>query len=119
MPHFPPSSHSLFTPFLTHFCSPPSHTLFSLLSHTQLQVEEDDDFSQLVNPKTKYETAAVGDVNMTSLKQGDIIQLERKGYYIVDQAHSGADNKPVVLFNIPDGRVKSLGLVADQQQQQS
>jgi glutamyl-tRNA synthetase len=76
-------------------------------------VEEDDDFSELVNPKTKFETAAVGDVNMTSVKKGDIIQLERKGYYIVDQPYGGPD-KPAMLFNIPDGRTKNLGLVAEE-----
>jgi hypothetical protein len=78
------------------------------------QVEEEDDFHELVNPKTKFETAAVGDVNMTSLKEGDIIQLERKGYYIVDQPHSGSD-KPLVLFNIPDGRTKNMALASEQQ----
>ncbi len=79
-----------------------------------VQVEEEDDFHELVNPKTKFETAAVGDINMTSLKKGDIIQLERKGFYIVDQPFGGQD-KPAVLFNIPDGRTKNLGLVAEQQ----
>jgi glutamyl-tRNA synthetase len=80
-----------------------------------LQVDEEDDFADLVNPKTKFETAAVGDVNMTSCKKGDIIQLERKGYFIVDQAYGGPD-KPAVLFSIPDGRTKNLGLAAEQQQ---
>jgi glutamyl-tRNA synthetase len=88
-----------------------SATVLYLLCNPQ--VEEDDDFSQLVNPKTKFETVAVGDVNMTSLKQGDIIQLERKGYYITDQAYGGPD-KPVVLFNIPDGRNKNMALLAEQ-----
>lgn len=78
------------------------------------QVEEEDDFHDLVNPKTKFESQAVGDVNMASLKKGDIIQLERKGYYIVDQPHGGAD-RPAILFNIPDGRTKNMGLVAEQQ----
>ena len=45
---------------------------------------------------------------MRVLQRGEVIQLERKGYYIVDRplVRSG---KPMVLFNIPDGRVKSLG----------
>jgi glutamyl-tRNA synthetase len=85
-----------------------------LLSRTQ--VEEDDDFHELVNPKTKFETPAVGDVNMASLKKGDIIQLERRGYYIVDQPYGGAADKPAVLFSIPDGRTKNLGLGAEQTQ---
>lgn len=71
-----------------------------------LQVEEEDDFHALVNPTTQMETAAVGDVNMSSLKKGDIIQLERKGYFIVDVPYGGSADKPAVLFSIPDGRTK-------------
>jgi glutamyl-tRNA synthetase len=40
---------------------------------------------------------------MRTLQKGDIIQLERKGYFIVDEPLSKA-GKPVVLFAIPDGR---------------
>jgi glutamyl-tRNA synthetase len=71
-----------------------------------LQVEEDDDFEQLVNANTKFETAAVGDVNMASLKKGDILQLERKGYFICDVPYGGSADKPAILFSIPDGRTK-------------
>jgi glutamyl-tRNA synthetase len=70
-----------------------------------LQVEEEDDFKALINPKSKFETPAVGDLNMSRLKKGDIIQLERKGYYIVDVP--AQDGVSVVLFSIPDGRVKA------------
>lgn len=80
-----------------------------------LQVEEEDDFAELVNAKTKFEAAAVGDLNMAACKKGDIIQLERKGYYIVDQPYGGSPDQPAVLFNIPDGRTKNLGLVAEAQ----
>ncbi len=48
-------------------------------------------------------TCFVGDANMRTLQKGDIIQLERKGYFIVDEPLSKA-GKPVVLFAIPDGR---------------
>ena len=44
-----------------------------------------------------------GDVNMRTLQKGDIIQLERKGYYVVDEPLT-KPGKPIVLFNIPDGR---------------
>lgn len=71
------------------------------------KVEEDDDFMTLVNEKTKYEEAAVGDANMRTLQKGDIIQLERKGYYIVD-VPAAKVGQPVVLFSIPDGRAKSV-----------
>ena len=54
----------------------------------------------------RWETAALGDPNMRTLQKGDIIQLERKGYFIVDipLVRSG---QPITLFSIPDGRQKS------------
>ncbi|KXZ44656.1 hypothetical protein GPECTOR_64g150 [Gonium pectorale] len=73
---------------------------------TKKKVEEDDNFMDLVNPTTKFEKTALGDPNMRTLQKGEVLQLERKGYYIVDEPHRGA-GAPIVLFNIPDGRAKS------------
>lgn len=72
---------------------------------TKWKVDEEDEFETLVNEQTRFDTAAVGDTNMRSLQKGDIIQLERKGYYRVDEPLLKA-GKPIVLFNIPDGRTK-------------
>uniref|UniRef100_A0A7S0WYI8 glutamate--tRNA ligase n=1 Tax=Chlamydomonas leiostraca TaxID=1034604 RepID=A0A7S0WYI8_9CHLO len=73
------------------------------------KVEEEDDFMALVTPVTKFETLARGDANMRTLAKGDIIQLERKGYYIVDEpALPHRADKPMVLFSIPDGRTKNM-----------
>ncbi|GFH13059.1 Gln-glu non-discriminatory tRNA synthetase [Haematococcus lacustris] len=62
---------------------------------------------QLVNPTTKFEVPASGDGNMRVLQKGEVIQLERKGYYIVDQPLT-KPGKPMVLFCIPDGRTKTM-----------
>ena len=40
---------------------------------------------------------------MRTLQKGDIIQFERKGYFIVDEPLI-KPGKPIVLFCIPDGR---------------
>ncbi|KIY97066.1 glutamyl-tRNA synthetase [Monoraphidium neglectum] len=69
------------------------------------KVEEDDDFEALVNQITKYETGAIGDLNMRALKKGDVLQLERRGYYIVDRPW--AEGAPAVLLLIPDGRART------------
>ena len=69
----------------------------------QLQLEEDENFVDVVNPCTKMETAALGDSNMRNLKRGDIIQLERKGYFRCDVPFI-RPSKPLVLFAIPDGK---------------
>lgn len=68
-----------------------------------MQLDEGDDFLDALNPCTKRETAAVGDSNIRNLKRGEIVQLERKGYYRCD-APFIRPSKPVVLFAIPDGR---------------
>ena len=57
-----------------------------------LQLEKDDDFVKFINPCTRRETSALGDPNMRNLKQGEIIQLERKGYYRCDVPLFGRPN---------------------------
>lgn len=53
------------------------------------------------------QTSVMGDFNLRAAKAGDVVQLERKGFYRVDRAF-GADrddpNSAAVLFYIPDGR---------------
>uniref|UniRef100_A0A7I4CEY7 glutamate--tRNA ligase n=1 Tax=Physcomitrium patens TaxID=3218 RepID=A0A7I4CEY7_PHYPA len=67
------------------------------------KLEENDDFVSVLNPVTRIESAAVGDSNMRNLQRGEIIQLERKGYYICDVPFLRS-SKPIVLISIPDGR---------------
>ena len=54
----------------------------------------------------RWETAALGDPNMRTLQKGDVIQLERKGYFIVDVPLVRL-GQPITLLSIPDGRLKS------------
>ncbi|PWA82702.1 Aminoacyl-tRNA synthetase, class I, conserved site-containing protein [Artemisia annua] len=70
---------------------------------TKKKLDEDEDFVDVVNPETKKEIAAVGDANMRDLKRGEIIQLERKGYFRCDVPFI-TPSKPIVLYAIPDGR---------------
>lgn len=72
---------------------------------TKKKLEEGDEFESFVNPVTWIEKAALGDPNMRNLNKSDIIQLERKGYFIVDKPFT-KPGQPIVLFNIPDGRTK-------------
>lgn len=44
---------------------------------------------------------------MRVLQAGDVIQLERKGYYIVDRPYL-RPGKSMLLLNIPDGRQTPL-----------
>ncbi|RWW30190.1 hypothetical protein GW17_00005253, partial [Ensete ventricosum] len=67
------------------------------------KLEEGEDFLDNLNPRTRWEVPALGDANMRNLKRGEIIQLERKGYYRCDVPFL-RPSKPIVLFAIPDGR---------------
>ncbi|ERN02087.1 hypothetical protein AMTRI_Chr02g223680 [Amborella trichopoda] len=70
---------------------------------TKKKLDEDEDFLDALNPCTKWELPALGDSNMRNLKRGEILQLERKGYYRCDVPFL-KPSKPMVLIAIPDGR---------------
>ena len=70
-----------------------------------MQLEESDTFEDFVNRDSWRETVAIGDPNMRCLQAGDTIQLERKGFYKVDQAAT-KPGAALLLLNIPDGHVK-------------
>ena len=59
----------------------------------------------------------LGDPELTSLKKGDIIQLQRKGFYICDEPYCASSpnscvTSPCILFAIPDGHTKSNAAAA-------
>ncbi|KAF6171212.1 hypothetical protein GIB67_001927 [Kingdonia uniflora] len=70
---------------------------------TKKKLEEGEDFLDVLNPCTRRDTSAFGDSNMRNLKHGEILQLERKGYFICDVPYV-RPSKPIVLIAIPDGR---------------
>ncbi|KDP23319.1 hypothetical protein JCGZ_23152 [Jatropha curcas] len=70
---------------------------------TKKKLEEGENFLDVLNPLTKREIEAIGDSNMRNLKRGEILQLERKGYFRCDVPFV-RPSKPIVLFAIPDGR---------------
>lgn len=49
---------------------------------TKKKIEDGDDFTACLNNHTEYRTHAIADPNIKDLKQWDIIQFERKGFYI-------------------------------------
>lgn len=77
----------------------------NLLSKEAL--EEDDKFEDFINPDTQAQTEVVGDAGLKMLKEHDILQLERRGFYRVDRPYVN-ESKPLMLFMIPDGKAKSM-----------
>ena len=68
----------------------------------------EDDFKDYLSKDTRKDSVMLGDPCLKNLKKGDIIQLQRRGYFICDEPYeepsplSGVEN-PCVLFHIPDG----------------
>lgn len=72
---------------------------------TKRALEENDELTDFVTPQTEFVVDAVTDANVRALKKGDIIQFERKGYYIYDAERP--DGVRDFIF-IPDGRAASI-----------
>ena len=77
---------------------------------TVAKVEEDMDFASIVRDKSWFETALRGEVAMRSVRKGEIIQLNRRGFCICDEVE-GKDGAAMVLFMIPDGKTKSASIL--------
>jgi glutamyl-tRNA synthetase len=73
------------------------------------KVDPEDNLDDLIAPVTKFSQNGLGEAAMKSLKKGQTIQIERRGYYIVDS------EAPLTLIAIPDGRDKVNHLCAKAQ----
>jgi glutamyl-tRNA synthetase len=71
---------------------------------TKDKLEEEDNWEDFINKDSANKTDQLCDVNVLDLKENDIIQLERKGYFRVDKP--AGVGKALVLFGIPTGRTK-------------
>jgi len=71
-------------------------------------IKDGEDFKDFVTPVSRAETAALGDPYLRTTQKGEVIQLERKGFYRCDRPYGGSPDKPAVLFLIPDGRTKAM-----------
>lgn len=68
---------------------------------------KEDELEKCLNPVTATMVDAVVGEDSKSLAEGDIIQLERKGYFRVDKAIGNGPDGKLVLFKIPTGSTKS------------
>lgn len=81
---------------------------------TKDKLEKTDEVTDFITPTTEFRVEAVADANVAELRKGDIIQFERKGYYILDRVQGSAASKDLHLdfISIPDGRTASVALKA-------
>jgi len=105
----------------------------TLISKPKLEKEKKnrpgDKFEDFARTKLDYHTLAIGDANLKNLKKGDKIQLERRGYFIVDVSHSEKksaassssndddDRHPTItLIKIPEGKLKDVSILSSKVQ---
>ncbi|XP_056623093.1 bifunctional glutamate/proline--tRNA ligase isoform X2 [Triplophysa dalaica] len=74
---------------------------------------KDDDFKSFINKNSKIEEKMLGDPCLKDLNKGEIIQLQRRGFFICDQPYepispNSCKESPCVLLYIPDGHTKEM-----------
>lgn len=80
---------------------------------TKKKLDENDSVEDFVTPVTEFRTECWADANVAKLSKGDIMQFERKGYYIVDGIYDDTESpvsgaKRMEFVKIPDGRAAGL-----------
>jgi glutamyl-tRNA synthetase len=76
---------------------------------TKKKVEENEKVQDIVNKNSYIAYTATAQISMNSVKQGDFIQLERRGYFFVDKLAEG--DKKMTLNFIPDGKQSNMGKI--------
>lgn len=82
------------------------HEFDNILSRADA-VDYDGPFMDIVNKNSKFISTAIAEPSLSSLKKGDMIQIERRGQYIVDNMGSSDFNKYKLIY-IPDGKDKTM-----------
>jgi len=74
-----------------------------LLTKDKIEPEDEERIETILNNDTKFVDAALGEAAMRQLQQGQIVQIERRGYYICDSPYVRAAD-PIRLLFVPDGK---------------
>lgn len=96
----------------------PTHSLVhvTLLDHdyliTKKKPEKEDNVADFVTPISEFRDEAFTEASVTALNKGDIIQFERKGYYIYDGRVGEGTEESLEFIKIPDGKADSLAIKA-------
>uniref|UniRef100_A0A8B9PQF6 Bifunctional glutamate/proline--tRNA ligase n=1 Tax=Apteryx owenii TaxID=8824 RepID=A0A8B9PQF6_APTOW len=96
-------------------CAPLIPTVCVNYEHliTKPVLGKDEDFKHYINRNSKQEELMLGDPCLRELKKGDIIQLQRRGFFICDQPYEpvspySCKEAPCILIYIPDGHTKEM-----------
>ena len=77
-------------------------------------LEKTDEFKDFVAKDTETRIEMLGDPELKNLKKGEVIQIQRRGFFIVDRPYGGISPNtckpyPIHLIAIPDGTPGSYG----------
>ena len=64
---------------------------------------KDDDFKDFYNKDSRMNVEMYTDDALNNLKKGEIIQIQRKGFFICDKQYDESTKSPLILISIPDG----------------
>lgn len=78
------------------------------------KIDDDKDVDKNLREVTKYVTRSSGDPFVRSLKVGDVLQIERRGYYRLDRIRNeGGLHLVYELIFCPDGKVKGFAITTE------
>jgi len=78
---------------------------------TKAKLGEADKLEDYATPDSRVSTRALCEPAARSISGNDVIQLERRGYFRCDSAFVD-EARPLVLFNIPDGKTKAMSTLS-------
>lgn len=67
------------------------------------KVEESDDIEKILTQTSRFVDAAKGEAALRQLQKGEVVQIERRGYYICDRPFV-RPGEPITLLFVPDGK---------------
>lgn len=73
------------------------------------KIEEEDKIEDIVNEQSKFESSILIEPAFLNVHKGDAIQLERRGYFYVDDI--SVENKTGRLHYIPDGKSNPMSII--------
>ena len=78
---------------------------------SKASLEEGEDYKDFINENNKAVSEAIGDSGLKRLKENDVIQLERRGFFRVDKAWAAGKGNEIELITIPDGKSKAMSTI--------
>ena len=74
------------------------------------KIEKEDNFLDHLRSNTRATTDALGNGSLRNLREGQFVQLERRGFYRCDAMYRGPGN-PLTLVLVPDGKFQAMSIL--------